>query len=103
MRKYYPVLAENLLIPGKGIKIKFKHYKIALFKDGDNIYAVQSNCPHQNADLSDGYIVNDRLYCSLHNWAFSLPDGRYIFNPEMRLKTYETKTLKGMIYVAFDE
>lgn len=85
------------------MKIKFKQYNLALFKDGDNIYALQNNCPHQNADLSDGYILNDRLYCALHHWAFSLPEGKYIFNPEMRLKTYKTKIISGMICVAFDE
>jgi len=100
--KFYPVASIKDLIPGKGLQVKIKKHNIALFEDKGQIYAVQNKCPHQNADLSDGYIMNNKLYCSLHHWAFNLPDGRYAFNPEMKLRTYQTKTEDNMIYVALD-
>ena len=100
--KYYPVISLSQLTPGKGMKIKLKKFTLAIFYIKDKIYAVQNRCPHQHADLSDGYILNDKLYCSLHHWAFNLSDGRYVFNPEMKLKTYKTKIKDGMIYIRLD-
>ena len=103
MKKFYPVASIEDLIPGRGLKINIKKIDIALFIDKDNIYAVQNKCPHQNAELSDGYIMNKKLYCSLHHWAFSLPDGKYAFNPDLRLKTYETVIENGKICIGLDE
>jgi NAD(P)H-dependent nitrite reductase small subunit len=102
LEKYYPVISLSKLTPGKGIKIKLKKITLAIFFIKEKIYAVQNRCPHQNADLSDGYIIDDKLYCSLHHWAFNLSDGKYAFNPEMKLKTYKTKIEDGMIYVSLD-
>jgi len=103
LKKYYPVASISDIISGKGLKIKIKKNSIALFIHKGKLYAVQNKCPHQNADLSDGYIMNNKLYCSLHHWAFDLVDGAYAFNHDMRLKTYETKIENNMIFICLDE
>ena len=56
MKKFYPVGSINDLRPGKGMKVKIKNRTIALFKHKNKVYAIQNSCPHQNADLADGYI-----------------------------------------------
>jgi len=103
LKKFYPVASLNNIIPGKGQKVKIKSQTLALFMHQDKIYAIQNKCPHQDAELADGYLMNNKLHCSLHHWAFNLPEGSYAFNPEMRLKTYATKIEKGMIYVGLDD
>ena len=103
MKNFYPVALIDEIIPGKGLKVKLKKKTIAIFRLKDKIFAIQNKCPHQNADLSNGYIRNKKLYCYLHHWAFNLADGSYDFNPEMHLKIYETKVEDGMICIGLDE
>jgi nitrite reductase (NADH) small subunit len=103
LKKFYPVASINDFIPGKGLKVKIKKQTLALFKHKEILYAIQNKCPHQGADLADGYIMNNKIYCSLHHWAFNLPEGSYAFNPEMQLKTYDTKIENGMICIGLDE
>lgn len=102
MKKYYPVGSINDLKPGKGLKVKIKKRTIAVFKHKNKIYAIQNNCPHQNADLADGYIKDGKVFCSLHHWGFELLTGAYSFNPEIFLKTYDVKIENEEIFVCLD-
>ncbi len=102
MKKFYPVGSINDLRPGKGLKIKLKNRTIALFKHKSQIYAIQNSCPHQNADLADGYIKDEIVYCTLHHWGFELMTGAYSFNPKIFLETYEVKIENDMILVGLD-
>jgi NAD(P)H-dependent nitrite reductase small subunit len=103
LNKYYPVIKLSELPPGKGVKIKIKHKQIALFRLGEKVVAVQNRCPHQNADLAQGYIKENKLYCYLHHWAFDLKTGAYAFNPEMQLNIYDVKIENDQVLISLDE
>ena len=102
MKTFFPVTPTRNLIPGQGLKARIKGKNIALFKHKNKIYAIQNNCPHQNADLADGYIKDDKVHCILHHWAFDLSSGTYSFNPKMRLRTYEVRVRDDIIYIVID-
>jgi NAD(P)H-dependent nitrite reductase small subunit len=102
LKMFIPITQANNLIPGQGLKVRIKGKNIALFKHKNKIYAIQNGCPHQNADLADGYIKDDKVHCKLHNWAFELSSGIYSFNPKMRLCTYEVRVRNDIIYIGID-
>jgi nitrite reductase/ring-hydroxylating ferredoxin subunit len=84
------------------MRVRVKKRSIAIFKHKDKIYAIQNSCPHQNADLADGYIKEEKIYCPHHHWAFELATGAYSFNPEIFLKTFEVKINGNIIFVGID-
>ena len=52
-------------------------------------YYVQKYCPHAKGDLSKGYVRDGILHCPIHNWKFSLKNGKGINNKskiEIKLK-----------------
>ncbi len=102
MKKFYPVVSLHDLRPGKGMKVRVNRKTIALFNHGNKVYALQNNCPHQNADLADGYIKDDKVYCALHHWAFDLSTGAYSFNPKVSLQTFEVQIEDDIIFVGVD-
>lgn len=102
MKKFYPVGSINDLRPGKGLRVRVKKRTIAIFRHKNTVYAIQNNCPHQNADLADGYIKDDKLFCSMHHWAFELSTGAYSFNPKIFLKTFDVKINDDVIFVGID-
>jgi len=54
---------------------------MVLFRDSaGEIGALLDRCPHRNAPLSDGAIVNDALQCPYHGWRFR-PDGQCVEVP----------------------
>lgn len=103
MQKHMRVASITDIPPGKGIKVKFNNELVALFNHNGKIYAIQNRCPHQNADLADGYIRNNQVYCPMHNWAFELETGAFAFNPEQKLKTYSVELRDNDIYIMTDK
>ena len=102
MKTFFPVTPAQNLIPGQGLRVRIKRKNIALFKHKNKIYAIQNDCPHQSADLADGYIKDDKVHCKLHHWAFELSSGTYSLNPKMKLRTYEVNVKDDMIYIGID-
>ncbi|MET8472231.1 Rieske 2Fe-2S domain-containing protein [Streptomyces sp. NPDC006422] len=50
--------------------------RIALFHDGGEVYAFADACVHKGKPLSRGTVLNGRLICPGHQWAFDLRTGR---------------------------
>jgi nitrite reductase/ring-hydroxylating ferredoxin subunit len=46
--------------------------RIALFREGGALYAVDEACPHMRADLSNGTLRDGILTCAWHGWQFDL-------------------------------
>ena len=88
--------------PGKGVKIKIGKKTIALFNNRGQYFAIQNFCPHQNADLADGYLREGQVFCPLHNWSFDLNSGAYGFNPKLKLKTYPVLIEQDSIYILIE-
>ena len=90
-------------IPGvSGKKVKVNGKYIALFKYKKQIYAIQNNCPHQGADLTEGRVKDGKAVCSLHSWAFDLETGAFSGNENIRIPTYETKVENNEVYILLD-
>lgn len=102
MKKTIRVASVKDIHPGKGIKKIIKNESVAIFNYNGNFYALQNRCPHQNADLADGFIKNNQVFCPIHNWAFNIKTGAFAFNPEQKLKTYPVEIHGEDIYIVHD-
>ena len=86
-----------------GKKIYLNGKKIALFRYDDQIYALQNHCPHQGADLAEGYVHDGKIHCMLHDWSFDVKTGSYSFNELLRLKTYTVKVENDSVFIEWKE
>jgi 3-phenylpropionate/trans-cinnamate dioxygenase ferredoxin component len=48
---------------------------IMVVQDGNEIFACERACPHEQADLSRGHVADGRLHCPHHRASFSLVTG----------------------------
>jgi 3-phenylpropionate/trans-cinnamate dioxygenase ferredoxin subunit len=46
-----------------------------LIRQGDQVFACERACPHEQADLSLGRVTDGRLFCPRHLASFDLHDG----------------------------
>lgn len=54
---------------------------LALYRVGDEFYATDDCCTHQEASLSDGYLQDDTIECPRHQGVFHIPTGRAMQPP----------------------
>lgn len=66
--------------------------KIALFRDGDKVHAIDNVCPHEGAPLAEGFYEDGIVICPLHAWEFDVTSGRVV-NGSERIEVYPARIL----------
>ncbi|MFZ5870362.1 MAG: Rieske (2Fe-2S) protein [Actinomycetota bacterium] len=72
---------------------------VALFLVGEKVYAFQDTCIHQERSLAKGVLLNGRVICPGHQWAFDLETG-WERDQERCQPTYDVKVEDGAVHVA---
>ncbi len=73
--------------------------RIAVFRDGDALYAVSNVCPHQNGPLGEGRIIDGCITCPWHGWQYRPQDGRSPPPFEEEVDLYRLKLENGVVFV----
>ncbi|MGD8643850.1 MAG: glutamate synthase-related protein [Chromatiales bacterium] len=71
--------------------------------EGEQVSVLYGRCLHRGALLSDGHIDGKNLICGLHNWDYGYETGISSYNPEERLKKFESWVEEGQVWVDADE
>jgi p-cumate 2,3-dioxygenase ferredoxin subunit len=76
-------------------------HKIALFRLGDELFALDDTCTHEEASLSeDGCVVDDRVECGWHYGQFDIRTGAACASPCTEpLKRWPLKIVEGRVCV----
>jgi NAD(P)H-dependent nitrite reductase small subunit len=75
---------------GKAIAVRAGPPTVAVFRIGEEFYAISNVCPHKGASLCDGEIlIEDKVVrCPWHHWNWRLADGRLQSDPRQGVRTY---------------
>ncbi len=100
-------LALAELPPGSATTVEAFGTTVAVFNTGSELYAIDNTCPHQQGPLCKGrvggtllpskpyayeYGLDGRVVtCPWHKWQFDLADGTAIFDPSVRVPTYDAR------------
>ncbi|MCK5879182.1 MAG: Rieske (2Fe-2S) protein [Holophagae bacterium] len=76
--------------------------QVAVYFDGEELFAFSPFCPHARANLTKGTFQNHEVKCHWHGWRFSLQDGKGL-NNDARLKTYPITVQDGEVFIEFEE
>ena len=55
--------------------------QLAVYRIGDDFYALDDVCPHAFALLSSGFVEGDKVECPLHQALFHIPTGKCLGPP----------------------
>lgn len=55
--------------------IKFAGHDIAVFKQGEQLFAFADSCPHSGASLCSGRLEDGHVRCPAHGLRFRVTDG----------------------------
>ncbi len=73
--------------------------KVLIANNGDEYYACQAICPHQEVALCEGLYDGSVLTCHQHLWQWDIRSGAPIGLAELPLETYKTMVEGDSIYV----
>lgn len=73
---------------------------IAVFRQGDDIFALHDLCTHGAARLSDGWVEDGRVECPLHQGTFDIRTGAACKAPcTEAVRTFPVRVVAGRVEV----
>jgi nitrite reductase/ring-hydroxylating ferredoxin subunit len=87
---------------GGGIAVDVGERRIALFRAGGEVFALDETCPHRGGPLHEGGIVESVLSCPWHGWQFDLRTGCSPVNPLSRVRVYAVSVEGAEVWIDAD-
>ena len=88
------------LAEGKPHRIQWLGKALLLCRVGDQVYAVDEKCPHEDISLSLGVMCEHKLRCPLHGSEFDVRSGKVLNEPaETDLSTYPVVVDDGWVII----
>ncbi len=63
---------------GRGVALEVGRTSVALFRNGDQVHALDDMCPHSGGPLSEGALEDGCVSCPWHGARFELSSGRSV-------------------------
>jgi 3-phenylpropionate/trans-cinnamate dioxygenase ferredoxin subunit len=60
---------------GRGVRVEWDDHRVAVFRIGDDVYAIGDRCSHAEASLSEGDVYGLEVECPRHGAEFDLTTG----------------------------
>ena len=113
LRRYWYVVAEAGDIESRPQAVRLLGDDIVIWRGpGAMLIAAPDRCPHREAPLSEGHVVDGCLVCCYHGWTFGA-EGRCVrvpsaaegvpIPPRSNLSTIHVVERYGLVWVCLDE
>ena len=87
-------------LPSGGVElVVVRGMDVALFRRGEEIFAIGNECAHKGGNLCDGRIEGDIVTCPLHGWEFDLRSGVCMTIPGETVPRFAVTVHDGGIYL----
>lgn len=98
------VAAVDEIPAGAGMRVDIGEDRIALFKIGDDVYAIGDRCSHAEASLAEGEVFDLAVECPRHGSEFDLRTGEPDSLPATRpVPVYFVDVEDGDVYLSREE
>lgn len=104
MAEWVRIAALRDLPEGRGVRAEIGANVVAVFRLGDDVYALGDRCSHAEASLAEGEIFDHSVECPRHGSEFDLETGRPQSLPATApVPVYETTVEDGDVLVKVGE
>lgn len=98
------VSALEALPRDRGVRVRVGDHRIALFRIGDEVYAIGDRCSHAEASLAEGEVFDGAVECPRHGSEFDLRTGAPTSLPATSpVPTYEVTVEDGTVYLTLED
>jgi len=88
----------------RGVRVKVGDHRIAMFRIGDDVYALGDVCSHAEASLAEGEVFEGSVECPRHGSEFDLETGAPSSLPATApVPTYDVSVEDGTVYLTLED
>lgn len=86
------------------IQVNVDDQFFALYNLNGSFFSTDDQCTHEQARLSDGFVIDDIIECPLHQGRFHIPTGKAKGAPvTCNLRTHRVKVEDKNIYICLNQ
>jgi len=89
--------------PGQGRMVVVSGRHVALFRIGDEFFALDNMCLHRGGPLCDGLIENDVVTCPWHGWSYEIKTGTMVQDPRVGVSKHDVRLVGDEISVRLSD
>lgn len=83
---------------GSGVPVRIGGARLALFRIGNRVFAVEDRCTHRGFPLNDGVLDGETVRCRTHGACFQLATGAAVHGPAWRpVRIYRVEVIDGQV------
>lgn len=83
-----------------GRRVEFDDHRVAVFRIGDDLYAIGDRCSHAEASLSEGEVFDLTVECPRHGSEFDLVTGEPGALPATKpVPVYAVEVVDGEVFL----
>jgi nitrite reductase (NADH) small subunit len=98
--EYRRVCRVEDVVDGRAVAIEVDGLRLAIYREGDRIFALSGRCPHENGPMGLGWIEEGEAVCPLHRWRFKLTTGRCTTVRGSSLHRFASEVRDGEVWVS---
>lgn len=84
----------------EGLRIENGDSAVAVFRVGDEVYAIADRCSHAESSLSEGEVFDNEVECPRHGAVFDVTTGEPLTLPATKsVAVYVTEVRDGEVFV----
>ena len=99
MPEFVTVTRVGAIPQGRGETFTVNGRLVAVFRAGDEYFAIDDLCPHMGASLGAGAVCDGIVTCPWHAWRFRVSDGTWCDNPKLKIDRFEVRVSGDEIQV----
>jgi 3-phenylpropionate/trans-cinnamate dioxygenase ferredoxin component len=89
---------------GRGVRVEHGGHRVAVFRIGDEVYAIGDRCSHAEASLAEGELFGTEVECPRHGSSFNVTTGRPDALPATKpVPVYEVRVSDGSVMLLLEE
>lgn len=85
---------------GRGTPVELGGRRVAVFRTGDQVFAIEDRCSHRGFPLNDGVLEGGGVRCRTHGACFDLTSGAVLRGPARRpVRVYAAAIVDGRVVI----
>jgi nitrite reductase (NADH) small subunit/3-phenylpropionate/trans-cinnamate dioxygenase ferredoxin subunit len=81
----------NEFVSGRGRMVTVSGRHVAVFRLGDEFFALDNMCLHRGGPLCEGPIANNVVTCPWHGWSYEIKTGTMVQDPRVGVSKHEVR------------
>jgi NAD(P)H-dependent nitrite reductase small subunit len=93
------VASVDEVVEDRGTVVMVNGRAVALFRVGEDVYAIDNTCPHRGGPLGEGDVSGPVVMCPWHAWEVDVRTGALVRNASVRVPCFAVAVEDGAVYV----